>query len=219
MLWKGRLIGAGYGRYSEVNNFCAECGCISISQRAWARKILADAAQEKQEGTQGEWQHESPFSVDPKGKMGHRSVRTKVAREGSETPKEAEMEMAGVVPQEASVEIQSSIRQVIRVESEATQDYVRETLAISQEEAQEMGFVPSVLGEPRGVIYWCDNRCSEEAVQYWQIASMVVEGGGEAHTINSCQQCYNEQLAQQGKQPPTLWQWFLRGMWEYFIYS
>ena len=37
---------------------------------------------------------------------------------------------------------QSQKRKVIRVESEETQDYVRETLAISHEEAEEMGFVP-----------------------------------------------------------------------------
>ena len=37
--------------------------------------------------------------------------------------------------QEARVEVQGPKRRVIRVESEATQDYVRETLAISQEEA------------------------------------------------------------------------------------
>ena len=30
---------------------------------------------------------------------------------------------------------------------------------------------------------------------------MVVEEVGEAHTINLCQQCYNEKLMQQGKQP------------------
>ena len=97
-----------------------------------------------------------------------------------------------------------------------------------------MGFVPFALGE-RGPIYWCDNRCSEKAIGY-QIAS-VVEEGGEAHTINLCQQCYNEKLMQEGKQPLKLWQWrevvekkahcgriwnvkgneqFLRGMWEYF---
>ena len=85
----------------------------------------------------------------------------KVAREESEKPKEAEMEVDGDVPQEASVEIQSPQRKVIRVESEETQDYVRETLAVSQEEAKEMGIVPRTLGEPRGVIYWCDYRCSE----------------------------------------------------------
>ena len=27
----------------------------------------------------------------------------------------------------------------------------------------------------------CDNRCTEKAVRYWQIASVVVEEGGEAH--------------------------------------
>ena len=30
-------------------------------QQAGARRILADAAQEKQEGKQGQWQQESPF--------------------------------------------------------------------------------------------------------------------------------------------------------------
>ena len=43
---------AGNGRSSEANSFCAECGSISVSKRAWARMILADAAQEKQEGIQ-----------------------------------------------------------------------------------------------------------------------------------------------------------------------
>ena len=40
----------------------------------------------------------------------------------------------------------------IPVESEEeAQDHVRATLAISQEEAEEIGFVPSALGEPRGL--------------------------------------------------------------------
>ena len=92
----------------------------------------------------------------------HRSAQTKVAREESEKPKKAEVEVDGDVPQEESVEIQSPKRKVIRVESEETQDCLRETLAISQEEAVEMGFVPSALSEPRGPIYWCDNRCSDK---------------------------------------------------------
>ena len=54
----------------------------------------------------------------------------------------------------ANVEIQSRKRKVIRVESEETHDYLCETLAISQEEAEEVGFVPRALGEPRGAIYW-----------------------------------------------------------------
>ena len=45
---------------------------------------------------------------------------------------------------------------MIRVETEETQDYVRETLAISHEKAEEMGFVPSALSEPRGPIATVD---------------------------------------------------------------
>ena len=50
-----------YGRFSEVNNFCAERGSISLSKEQWARKMLADAAQEKQEGIQGQRQQASLF--------------------------------------------------------------------------------------------------------------------------------------------------------------
>ena len=64
------------------------------------------------------------------------------------------------------------------MESEETQDDVRESLNLSREE--EKSFVPSALGIPRRLMFWCDNRCSEKATRYWQIASVVVEGG-EAH--------------------------------------
>ena len=40
-----------------------------------------------------------------------------------------------------------------RVDSEETQDHVRDTLAISQDEAEELGFLPSALSEPQGPIY------------------------------------------------------------------
>ena len=79
-------------------------------------------------------------------KMGHWSARTKITKEESEEPKgagnekqEKEMEVEEATPHEASAEVQSPKRKVIRVESEETQDYVRETLAISQEEAEEYG--------------------------------------------------------------------------------
>ena len=96
---------------------------------------------------------------------------------------------------------------MIRAESEETQDYVCGMLAISREEAEELAFVPSALSEHRGSIYFCDNRCSEKAVRYWQFASVVVEEGGEAHTIDLCQQCHNEQMVQQGKPRLNSWQW------------
>ena len=107
---------------------------------------------------------------------------------------------------------------------------------ISQEEADEIGFVPSALSEPRGVYSWCDNRCSDEAPRYMQIASMAIVEGGEARTINTCQRCHSEKPVHQGKQPLKSKEWrevverkahrgrlwkifgceqFLRGMWEY----
>ena len=160
----------------------------------------------------GPWSGTEGGSVDLPEKMGRRSARVKAARKESEKLKEVETEVDGEVPQEEGAEIQSSKRKVIRVESEETQDNVCETLAISQEEAEDTGFVSSALGEPRGPFYWCDNRCIEKAVRYWQIASMVVEEGGEAHTINLCQQCFNDQLVQQGK--PRLELWLCRGVVE-----
>ena len=72
------------------------------------------------------------------------------------------MKVDGEVPQEENFEIQSLKRRAIRVESDKTRDDVRGTLAISQEQADEMGFLPSALSEPRRPIHWCDNRCSEK---------------------------------------------------------
>ena len=76
--------------------------------------------------------------------------------------------------QAARVEVEGPKRRVIRVESEETQDCVRESLVheeMSQEEADETGFVPSASSEPRGVYYWCDNRCSDKVLRYMQIAN------------------------------------------------
>ena len=95
--------------------------------------------------------------MDPKGKVGHCSARTKNTKEGSGDVKGAEneklgskMEVDGAAPgmqtsrnetggglkmcevedrQEARVELQGPKRRVIRVESEETLDYVRERLA------------------------------------------------------------------------------------------
>ena len=63
------------------------------------------------------------------------------------------MEVYVDAPQGGSAK--SSKREVIRVESEETQDYVCGMLAISQEEAEELAFVPSALSESRGPIYFC----------------------------------------------------------------
>ena len=107
-----------------------------------------------------------------------------------------------------------------------------------RKEADEMGFVPSALSELRGAFYWCDNRCSDEALRFLQIASMVIEEGGEARTTNLRKRCCNQKLVQQGKQSLKSMEWrgvverkahrgrlwkifgieqFLRGMREYSV--
>ena len=62
----------------------------------------------------GLWSGTEGGSVDPTGKIGHRSAGTIVAREESEKPKEAEMKVDGDVPHEERVDIQSPERKVIR---------------------------------------------------------------------------------------------------------
>ena len=112
--------------------------------------------------------------------------------------------------QAARVEVQGSKRRVIRVDLEETQDCVRERLAhedISQEEADEIGFVPIASSDFRGAVHWCDNRCSEKTLRYSQIASMVTEEGGEVRTINLCRPCHSARLVQQGKQPLKPKEW------------
>ena len=95
----------------------------------------------------------------------------KATREESEKLKEAEMEV-DEVPQEESVEIVQK-RKLIRVETEETQDCVRETLALSQEEAEALGFVPLAVSELRGPTCWCDNRCSESLCRLFARTAIV----------------------------------------------
>ena len=45
-------------------------------------------------------------------------------------------------------EIKSPKRKIIRVESEETQDYVREAKDLNQEEAEEISSVPSAISVP-----------------------------------------------------------------------
>ena len=116
-------------------------------------------------------------SMDPERKADHWSARTVLTKEKSEEVKLAENEKQGMevevdeviswmqprkmkqmagfivceVEEQQRVEVQGPKRRVIRVESEETQDYVRESLAheeISQKEDDEIGFVPSALSEP-----------------------------------------------------------------------
>ena len=54
-------------------------------------------------------------------------------------------------------EIKSPKRTVIRVESEATQDYVREAKSVEHEEEEERTSVPSAVSVPPKPLFRCDN--------------------------------------------------------------
>ena len=97
---------------------------------------------------------------------------------------------------------------MIWVELEEAQDYVRESLDLTREEAEEASFVPSAISVPQRSMFGCDNRCSEKALSFWQCASVVTEEGEESYTTNLCQQGYNKNLIAKGDAPLTKWQWY-----------
>ena len=77
---------------------------------------------------------------------------------------------------------------------------------LSRDEAEEISFVPTAISIPHRPMFWCDNRCRDKAPRFWQFASVVVEDGKEAHTVNLCQQCYDESLTAKGLAPLKNWQ-------------
>ena len=98
-------------------------------------------------------------------------------------------------------EIRSPKRKVIRVESEETQDYVREGKSTEQEEEEERTFVPSAVSVPLKPLFRCDRQCSGKTLSYCQLASVVVNEGDEAYTTNLCQKCFNKHLQAKGEEP------------------
>ena len=85
-------------------------------------------------------------------------------------------------PGEEYEESKSPKRKIIRVESEETQDYVKEANDVDQEEVDEISFVPSAISVPQKPVFRCDNQCSEKTLSYWQLASVVVKEGEEYRT-------------------------------------
>ena len=88
---------------------------------------------------------------------------------------------------------------MIRVESEETQDYVREAKSTEYEEEEERTFEPSAVSVPLKPLFRCDNQCSEKTFSLWQLASVVVNEGDEAKTTNLCQKCFNKRLQAKGE--------------------
>ena len=139
-------------------------------------------------------------SVNPEGECRHRQVRAKMARKERKYQPRMERKADRNALGEEGEEIRSPRKKVIRVESEETQDYVRESLNLSRDEAEEISFVPCALRIPQKPTFWCDNRCREEA-------SVLVEDGEESYTANLCQQCYNESMTANCLAPWKNWQW------------
>ena len=92
-------------------------------------------------------------------------------------------------------EIRCPKRKVIRVESEETQDYVREEKSTEFEEEEEGTLSPRAVSVPLKPFFRCDKQCSEKTLNYWQLASVVVDEGDEAQTTNLCQKCFNKHFA------------------------
>ena len=125
------------------------------------------------------WNEAEGVPVNPDGEGHREQARAKSPRREREAPGEE------------GEEAKAPKRKVIRVESEETQDYVKGAMDLSQEDAEEISFVPSAIGVPPKPLFRCDNRCSEKAISFWQFASVVVEDGKESYTTSLCQQCYN----------------------------
>ena len=70
-------------------------------------------------------------------------------------------EVKGVQGEE-SEEIKSPKRKVVRVESEATQDYAREAESTDQEEVEELSFQPSAISFPQKMIFRCDIKAAKK---------------------------------------------------------
>ena len=70
------------------------------------------------------------------------------------------------------------------MESEETQDYVREAKSAEQEEVEERIFVPSAISVPQKPLFRYDNQCSEKTLSFWQLASVVIYEGEESYTTN-----------------------------------
>ena len=123
------------------------------------------------------------------------------------------------------------------MESEETQDCVREAKSAEHEEEEERTFVPSAVSVPLKPLFRCDSQCSEKTLSYWQLASVAVNEGDEAYTTNLCQKCCTKHLQANGEKPTSNVQWrhvvekkayrgrtwnmmgnepYLRGMWNTF---
>ena len=95
---------------------------------------------------EGEAEKVNGVSVNPEGESRNRHALAKMARKDRENQTIMDnSKWEGTLGRRM---FQVPKRKVIRVESEETQVYVRESLNLSREEAEEIRFVPSTLSFP-----------------------------------------------------------------------
>ena len=81
------------------------------------------------------WNGVEGVSVNLEGESRHGQVRAKMARKEREHQTKMEEKVDRMAPGDEGAEVQSPKRKVIGVESEGTQDYVRDSLNLSRDEA------------------------------------------------------------------------------------
>ena len=64
--------------------------------------------------------------------------------------------------------------------------------AEDEKDMEELRIITSVVSEPRLVVHMCDNTCRKEGFKFFELAAIVSEEGGAAHTNNLCKKCYDE---------------------------
>ena len=57
------------------------------------------------------------------------------------------------------------------------------------------------MSVPLKTLFCCDKQCSEKTFSCWQLASVVLNEGGEAYTTNRPQKCFNKHLQAKGEEP------------------
>ena len=77
------------------------------------------------------------------------------------------------------------------------------SLGLSNEEVEELRWIPSAVTIPQKPIFKCDNECSDEVLKYWQCAEVLAERDEEVYTSNLCEKCYRRDREEKGEQPLT----------------
>ena len=93
------------------------------------------------------WNEAEGVPANPDGESHHEGAQAKSTIREREAPGEEGEEINN-----------SPKRKVFRMETEETQDFVRESLNLGRDEAQEISFVPSAISTPQKPMFWCDNR-------------------------------------------------------------